>query len=393
MRASLQGAVMRRAFIYDEAMGVVDHYGITKEDVLLHVLPVHHATGIGIMFFPFLIGGALLEFKSGSFSPEWLWERWKQGGTTFFSGVPTIYMRSMRYFQQKLASRPDAQQYVDGARALRACICGTSALPKSIADWWTGLLGRQILLRYGMTETGAVFKVRMGDNSVPDGSVGKIQPGCDVRLSEGDQGEILAKSPGMFSKFLFDSEATRASHTPDGYYKTGDIAKREGEYYWILGRASVDIIKSGEYRHCSPGNPCSPLTVVFAGGYKISALDIERELLSLPYIAEAMVVGVSDEEYGERVAAAVVLKDVADVPPNDRKNVPDIPDIEKLRSDLRHRLAGYKLPTVLRIVKDEFPKSQTGKVVKKKLGPEYFPGNYRDSPEVQFWRSKGKSKL
>ena len=255
MRALLQGAVMRRAFIYDEAMGVVDHYGITADDVLLHVLPVHHATGIGIMFFPFLIGGALLEFKSGSFSAEWLWERWKQGGTTFFSGVPTIYMRSMRYFQQKLASRPDAQQYVHGARALRACICGTSALPKSIADWWTGLLGRPILLRYGMTETGAVFKVRMGDDSVPDGSVGKIQPGCDVRLSEGDQGEILAKSSGMFSKFLFDSEATRASHTPDGYYKTGDIAKKEGEYYWILGRASVDIIKSGEYRHCFPRRP------------------------------------------------------------------------------------------------------------------------------------------
>lgn len=239
---------MRRAFIYDEAMGVVDHYGITTSDVLLHVLPVHHATGIGIMFFPFLIGGAVIEFKSGSFSPEWLWDRWKRGGTTFFSGVPTLYMRLMRYFEQNLASRSDAQQYIDGARALRACICGTSALPKTIADWWTVLLGRQILLRYGMTETGAVFKVRVGDDKVPDGSVGTIQPGSDVRLSEGDQGEILAKSSGMFSRFLFDAEATAASHTSDGYYKTGDIARREGEYYWILGRASVDIIKSGKSR-------------------------------------------------------------------------------------------------------------------------------------------------
>ena len=132
---------------------------------------------------------------------------------------------------------------------------------------------------------------------------------------------------------------------------------------------------------------------MYAGGYKISALDIERELLSLPYVAEAMVVGVSDEEYGERVAAAVVLKDVADVPPNDRKSVPVVLGIEKLRSDLRHRLAGYKLPTVLRIVKEEFPKSATGKVVKKKLGPEYFPGNYRDMPEVQSRRPNGKSKL
>lgn len=88
-----KGAVMRRAFIHDEALAVVDHYNITPDDVLLHVLPVHHATGIGMMFFPFLMGGATLEFKSGGFDPEWTWNRWKKGGITFFSGVPTIYMR------------------------------------------------------------------------------------------------------------------------------------------------------------------------------------------------------------------------------------------------------------------------------------------------------------
>ncbi|PIB02215.1 Malonate--CoA ligase [Cercospora beticola] len=368
-----KGAVMRRAFVHDEAMGVVDHYHITKDDVLLHLLPVHHATGIGMMFFPFLIGGALLEFKSGSFSPEWLWDRWRRGGITFFSGVPTIYMRLMRHFQQSIASRPDAQQYIDGARALRACICGTSALPKNIADFWTELLGRQILLRYGMTETGAVFRVRMGDDNVPDGSVGNIFPGCDVRLSEGGQGEILAKSPGMFSKFLFDAEATKAAHDADGYYKTGDIARREGDYYFILGRASVDIIKSG--------------------GYKISALDIERELLALPYVAEAMVVGVDDQEFGQRVAAAIVLKQAADISPQGIADTSRL-DIERLRNDLRERMAGYKLPTVLRVLNEELPKSATGKVVKKTLGPHFFPPEkYHEMSAVQIWRSKRTTKL
>ncbi|KAM3415610.1 Malonate--CoA ligase [Cercospora zeina] len=368
-----KGAVMRRAFVYDEAMGVVDHYQITANDVLLHLLPVHHATGIGMMFFPFLIGGALLEFKSGSFSPEWLWDRWRQGGITFFSGVPTIYMRLMRYFQQSIAARPDAQRYIDGARALRACICGTSALPKNIADFWTQLLGRQILLRYGMTETGAVLRVRMGDDKVPDGSVGNIFPGCDVRLSEGDQGEILAKSPGMFSKFLFDAEATKAAHDSHGYYKTGDIARKEGDYYFILGRASVDIIKSG--------------------GYKISALDIERELLALPYVAEAMVVGVADQEFGQRVAAAIVLKQAADPTRHGTADVPNL-DIERLRGDLRERLAGYKMPTVLRVLKEELPKSATGKVVKKQLGPYFFPPEtYHGLSAVQIWRSKRNPKL
>ena len=361
-----KGAVMRRGFIFDEALAVVDHYNITREDVLLHLLPVHHATGIGMMFFPFLVAGATLEFKSGSFDLEWTWNRWRQGGITFFSGVPTIYMRMMRYFQQNLSSRSDTQEFIAGARKLRACICGTSALPKPIADFWANLLGQKILLRYGSTEIGAVFKVRLGDTNVPDGSVGNIFAGCDVRLSEGSEGEILSKSPGMFSKFLFDPEATASSHTPDGFYKTGDIAKREGDYYWILGRESVDIIKSG--------------------GYKISALDIEREILGLPYVAEVMVVGLPDDEFGERVAAAVCLKNEGDMPNEEKKHLVKDLTVYKLRQDLRSRLAGYKMPTILRLISEELPKSGTGKVVKKTLGPQFFPPEkYKTMSEVQVW--------
>lgn len=106
-----------------------------------------------------------------------------------------------------------------------------------------------------------------------------------------------------------------------------------------------------------------------------------------------MVVGVPDDEYGERVAAAVVLKSAAEMPSNTHVNIADVVPIAQLRNDLRHRLAGYKLPTVLRIIKDELPKSPTGKVVKKTLSPQYFPGNYRDIPEVQLWSPGIKLKL
>ncbi|SMY23274.1 unnamed protein product [Zymoseptoria tritici ST99CH_1A5] len=369
-----KGAVMRRAFVHDEALAVVDHFRITPDDVLLHVLPVHHATGIGIMFFPFLVGGATLEFKSGSFDPEWIWERWRKGGITFFSGVPTIYMRMQRWFQN-LSAQQNMQEYIDGARKLRACLCGTSALPKPIADFWASILGRSIVQRYGASEIGAVFKVHLHDQNVPDGSVGNLFAGCDVKLSEGDQGEILVKSPGMFSKYIFDPEATASCHTADGYYKTGDIARREGEYYFIMGRASVDIIKSG--------------------GYKLSALDIEREILSLPYIAEVMVVGVPDLEYGERVGAAVCLKNEGDMTPEDRQHLLTDLTIERLRQDLRSKIASYKMPTILRVIAGELPKSPTGKVAKKLLGPEFFPpGKYDQTPEVQVWSAKVKpSKL
>lgn len=373
-----KGAVMRRGFTHDTALAVADHYNFGIGDTMLHLLPVHHATGIGINFFPSLVSGCTLEFKSGSFSAEWTWERWRRGGITVFSAVPTIYMRMQRHYEQVLSTRPDVDEYLQSARRIKACLCGSAALPKPIADFWTVILGRKIFQRYGATEFGAVFKVRLGDNNVPDGSVGTLFDGCDVRLRDpetgeysGSEGEVVIKSPGgeMFSKYIWDAEATKKAHTPDGYYKTGDIARHENGYYWISGRASIDIIKSG--------------------GYKISALDIEREILGLDYVAEVMIVGVADMEFGERVAAAVVLKDE-----KDQKGDPVTAlTLDRLRKDLRVRLAGYKMPTVLRIIEGELPKSGTGKVVKKVLGPRFFPQKYTELDEVQAWRSGEKANL
>jgi malonyl-CoA/methylmalonyl-CoA synthetase len=182
-----------------------------------------------------------------------------------------------------------------------------------------------------------------------------------MKLSNGDEGEVLIRTPIMFSKYLNDEEATRNAIDEDGYYKTGDIARREGDFYFIQGRASIDILKSG--------------------GYKISALDVEREILGLDYIAEVMVVGVEDEEFGQRVAAAIVLRD----------DIREDLNIDQLRADLRSSLAGYKMPTLLRLVK-EIPKSATGKVIKKVLVNNLF--RQEGHPDIQRWSSAKKdSKL
>lgn len=368
---------MRRSFVFDCALEIADHYRLSQSDVMLHVLPVHHATGVGINFFPFLIAGARIEFRSGGFDEAWMWERWKEGAAdsrrrlTFFSGVPTIYMRMRRHYERTLSKLPvkELSRYTAGARQFRACLCGTSALPKPINDFWTTLMQKRIVQRYGATEFGAIFKVHLSDENVPDGSVGEAASGVDVKLSEGDEGEVLIKSPHMFCKYLNDPEATAKSHDENGYFKTGDIARREGKYFFIVGRASLDIIKSG--------------------GYKISALDIERELLGLPYVGEAMVVGVADEEFGQRVAALISLQD--DELTEVFKDGGGGGDLElgltitKLRRDLRDRLAGYKMPTLLRIVEGELPKTATGKVQKKILGPEFFPVDYHTCPDVQQW--------
>jgi acyl-CoA synthetase (AMP-forming)/AMP-acid ligase II len=158
-----------------------------------------------------------------------------------------------------------------------------------------------------------------------------------------------------------DSEATKNAHDADGWYKTGDIARREGSFYFIVGRASVDIIKSG--------------------GYKISALDVERACLTLPYVNEAMVVGVEDEEFGQRVGAVLAVREASVT-------------LAKVRNALRGQLAGYKLPTVLRVMQGEIPKGATGKVQKKILGPKLIPTpGYEEMPEVQVWKKPKQSKL
>ncbi|KAL4905085.1 hypothetical protein BDW74DRAFT_185201 [Aspergillus multicolor] len=366
-----KGAVQRRSYITSAAEDVADHYRLNQTDTVLHMLPVHHATGIGVTFLPLLVVGGCIEFRSGSFDPAWTWERLKSNVNakgcqrlTVFSGVPTIYTRLMRYFETHISPLPAKEQeaYFAGLRNVRIFLCGTSALPRPIHDFWTGILdGRQILTRYGGTEFHTVLKADI-DGSGPANSVGRVSPGVDLKLS--DEGEVLVKGPNMFSKYLNDSEATANAHDEEGYFRTGDIASRSGENYFIQGRASLDIIKSG--------------------GYKISALDIEREILGLDYVSEVMVVGVQDEEFGQRVAAVVTLKDP--LRPSGLK-------LDNLRNDLRGVLAGYKMPTVLRVMEGEIPKGATGKVQKKVLGPRYFPNGWRKLNGVQIWIFPDKAKL
>ena len=155
------------------------------------------------MFFPPLISGACIEFRTGGFDAQWTWERLRESGRsqggklTLFSAVPTIYMRLRRYFLEHIApmDKNKTEEYVAGARALRACLCGTSALPQPISDFWAKLLGKRVVQRYGATEIGSVLLSAPGDAAVPAGSVGEITAGVDLKLAEGDEGEILVHSP------------------------------------------------------------------------------------------------------------------------------------------------------------------------------------------------------
>ena len=353
-----KACILPREILCSGTQTIADHFRITSDDTVLHCLPVHHAAGILISFLPFILCGGCVEFGSGSFKPDAVWQRWRRGGLTAFTGVPTMYARLMQYYETQLlpTQGPVLDECLQGARAIRLLLCGTSALPKPLRLKWSNVTrGRRILERYGTTEfSGLILMAPDHASSVPDGSVGTLLPGVEVQLSNGDEGEILVKAPAMFLEYLGQPEATRAAHDEHGFYRTGDIARREGPHYFILGRASTDILKSG--------------------GYKISALDIEREILGLPYVAEVAVVGVVDEEFGQRVAAAVVLSD----------RYSQRLDINHLRNDLRTSLAGYKLPTVLWVAAS-LPKTAMGKVQKKTLVKQVFE-NEEFVGQIQVWK-------
>ncbi|KAK5070695.1 hypothetical protein LTR24_010607 [Lithohypha guttulata] len=158
---------------------------------------------------------------------------------------------------------------------------------------------------------------------------------------------------------MYEPEATRRAFDKEGFYKTGDIARQEGGLYYIEGRSAIDIIKSG--------------------GYKISALDVEAEVSSHPKVSEAIVVGIDDEEFGQRIAAAVVLHLASDTL-----------TLADVREWLRSRLSNYKLPSMLRVV-PELPKTPTFKVPKALIKKELFESGH---PDVQTWsRSKRTAKL
>ena len=198
-----KGSVLRRAYIHESALVVADSFDITSDDILLHTLPVHHATGLGTSFFPFLNSGACIEFRTGSFDPAWVWNRLREGDITVFSGVPTMYMRLMWHYQKEVASKPASERktYIDGVGKLRSCLCGSSALQQPLQDFWTDIRGgNPILVRYGSSEIPGCIRVpaRVDKSSVPKGCVGAAAPGVDAKIS--DDGELLIKSPHMFSK-------------------------------------------------------------------------------------------------------------------------------------------------------------------------------------------------
>lgn len=344
---------------------LVSEWAWSKDDVILHTLPLHHVHGIvNKLLCPLSVGATCLMLPE--FHPQKVWEQLLSSRAPMvnvFMAVPTIYSKLIQHFDQHF-SQPRVRDFVKAVckERIRLMVSGSAALPQPILERWEEITGHVLLERYGMTEIGMALSNPLKGCRTP-GAVGTPLPGVEVRIVmtnstntiiaegnsketrvrtglEGKEGELMVRGPSVFREYWNKPLETAEAFTDDGWFKTGDTAVYRDGVYWIMGRTSVDIIKSG--------------------GYKISALEVERHLLAHPLITDVAVIGVRDATWGQKVTAVVQLQRGASL------------SLAELKAWAREHMAPYTIPTGL-VVVEEMPRNQMGKVNKKDLLKQFTP--------------------
>jgi malonyl-CoA/methylmalonyl-CoA synthetase len=318
-----KGVVTTHGNIAAQMASLIKAWEWTREDRALSVLPLHHVHGLINVVGCALAAGASCEILP-QFETEPAWERLASGDVTVFSAVPTIYHRLTASWDAAPARMQRARS--EGAGRVRLMMSGSAALPRKTLDRWREITGHVLLERYGMTELGMVLSNPLHGERRP-GFVGTPLPGVDVRMVDD---ELEVRGPGVFREYWQRPDETAAAFH-DGWFRTGDVAAVEHGAYRLLGRRSVDIIKTG--------------------GFKVSALEIEDTLREHPSIAECSVTAAPDEEWGERVEVTVELRKDRDL------------TLGELQEWSRSRLARYKIPRRLYIT-TALPRNALGKIVK-----------------------------
>lgn len=329
-----KGVVTTHANVGAQVAALVEAWGFSPSDRVLHVLPLHHVHGIINALCCPLAVRATCEMLA-SFDAGVVWGRLASGDITVFTAVPTVYHRLIAAWDA--APETVRSDWAAGAHSLRLMMSGSAALPVKTLERWREITGHTLLERYGMTEIGMALSNPLTGERRP-GFVGAPLPGVEVRLASETGEPVHGEAPGelevrghnVFKEYWKRPDETKAAFR-DGWFRTGDMAALEDGAYRLLGRTSVDIIKTG--------------------GYKVSALEIEEVLRTHPAISECAVVGLADPEWGERVSAAIELSSGASLA------------LEELQGWAKARLAPYKVPRALRIT-SALPRNAMGKVIK-----------------------------
>ncbi|WP_019929307.1 acyl-CoA synthetase [Nocardia sp. BMG111209] len=324
-----KGVLLSRGAIAAGLDALAQAWQWTAKDVLVHGLPLFHVHGLILgLLGPLRVGSPLIH--TGKPTPE----AYAAAAGTLYFGVPTVWSR--------VAEDPVAAKGLAGARLL---VSGSAPLPVPVFERLRELTGLTPIERYGMSETMITLSTRADGERRP-GWVGVPVAGVQTRLRDetgapvphdGESvGGLQVRGPMLFDGYLGRPDATAACWTEDGWFATGDVAVIDAEgFHRIVGRESVDLIKSG--------------------GFRVGAGEIETTLLGHPQVAEAAVVGQPDADLGQRIVAYVVPRDGA------HHTLP-----QDLINHVAQQLSFHKRPREVRLVAS-LPRNAMGKVQKKLL--------------------------
>ena len=330
-----KGVIMARRAIAANLDALADAWAWTADDVVVQALPLFHVHGLVLgTVGPLRLGGGVRHV--GRFSPEAIAATLADDGTMLFA-VPTMHGRL-------LAAAEADPAVADALRGARLVVSGSAALPARVHEAYAAATGQRIVERYGMSEALMIASARHDGPRIP-GAVGTALPGVAIRITDdagavlppGDRdaiGNVEITSDALFDGYLGRPDAT-AEAFRDGWFRTGDVGSLDEDgVLRLVGRSSTDLIKTG--------------------GYRVGAGEVEAALLEHPAISEAAVLGLPDDDLGERIAAWVVLADGADV------------DDDALVQHVAGLLAPHKRPRVITRV-EALPRNALGKVQKRRL--------------------------
>ncbi|MGF0317265.1 acyl-CoA synthetase [Nocardia fluminea] len=324
-----KGVMLSRGAIAAGLDALAEAWAWTWKDTLVHGLPLFHVHGLILgLLGPLRVGSPVIH--TGKPTPE----AYAAAGGSLYFGVPTVWSR--------VVEKPELAKELSKARLL---VSGSAPLPVPVFDKLAELTGQAPVERYGMSETMITLSTRADGERRP-GWVGTPVRGVETRLRDeagapvphdgASIGGLQVRGPMLFDGYLNRPEATARDWTEDGWFRTGDVAVIDADgFHRIVGRESIDLIKSG--------------------GYRIGAGEIETALLGHPAVAEVAVVGLPDEDLGQRIVAFVVARDGSS----------DALGIE-LTAYVGEQLSAHKRPREVRFV-DSLPRNAMGKVQKKLL--------------------------
>lgn len=334
-----KGAELRHRNMRDNALAGADLFGASAErpDTYLAVLPLFHAFGQTVVQNGAIaFGGTVVllpRFDAAAALATMLKE-----SVTFFAGVPTMYWGLLG----ALSEDTDVDTL---AKNLRVAAAGGSALPVEIHKEFEKRFGVTILEGYGLSETSPVASFSLYGQPVRPGSIGVPIPGVEMRLIDPASwddiewtpdaiGEIAIKGHNIFKGYYNRPEATAEVLTSEGWFRSGDLAKRDEDgWYYIVDRAKELIIR---------------------GGFNVYPREIEEVLLTHPAVSLAAVIGVPHDSHGEEIKAVLVLKPGASA------------TSEEIVAWSKEQMAAYKYPRIVEIV-DALPMTATGKILKREL--------------------------